>query len=44
VDRVFDGSAAAVVLNLFDRADLKADEIKELRQILRQKTQQEKSS
>jgi predicted transcriptional regulator len=43
VDRVFDGSAAAVVLNLFDQGDLKADEIKELRQILRQKTQQEKS-
>ncbi len=40
VDRVFDGSAAAVVLSLFDRADLKADEIKDLRQILRQKTQE----
>jgi predicted transcriptional regulator len=40
VDRVFDGSAAAVVLSLFDRADLKAGELKELRQILRQKTQE----
>jgi len=40
VDRVFDGSAAAVVLSLFDRADLKAGEIRELRQILRQKTQE----
>ncbi|MGE5191938.1 MAG: BlaI/MecI/CopY family transcriptional regulator [Deltaproteobacteria bacterium] len=40
VERVFDGSAAAVVLNLFDRADLKADELRELRQILRQKTQE----
>jgi predicted transcriptional regulator len=40
VDRVFDGSAAAVVLSLFDRADLKAGDLKELRQILRQKAQE----
>ena len=40
VDRVFDGSAAAVVLSLFDRTDLKADEIRELRQIVRQKLQE----
>ena len=43
VDRVFDGSAAAVVLSLFNRTDLKSGELKELRRILRQKTQ-EKSS
>ena len=38
VDRVFDGSAKAVMLTLFESADLKADELKELRQILERKT------
>jgi len=40
VNRVFDGSAAAVVLRLFDCADVQPDDLKELRQILRQKLQE----
>ena len=40
VDRVFDGSAAAVVLRLFDCADVQPDDLKELRQIIRQKSQE----
>ena len=40
VQRVFDGSAAAVLLSLFDSADLDADELKELRQIINQKTRE----
>ena len=39
VDRVFDGSAAAVVLRLFDCADVQPEDLKELRQIIRQKSQ-----
>ena len=38
VDRVFDGSAAAVVLSLFERSDIDPDELKELRSIIRRKT------
>ncbi len=37
VDRVFDGSAAAVMLSLFDRADLDAAELKELRRAIDRK-------
>ena len=38
VDRVFDGSAAAVVLSLFERSEIDPDELKELRSIIRRKT------
>ena len=38
VDRVFDGSAAAVVLSLFERYEIDPDELKELRSIIRRKT------
>jgi BlaI family penicillinase repressor len=37
VERVFDGSAAAVMLSLFDRADLDAKELKELRRAIDRK-------
>jgi predicted transcriptional regulator len=37
VDRVFDGSAKAVMLSLFDRADLDDAELKELRRLINQK-------
>ncbi len=37
VDRVFDGSAAAVMLSLFDRADLDAQELRELRRVIDRK-------
>ena len=37
VDRVFDGSAAAVMLSLLDRADLDASELKELRRAIERK-------
>lgn len=37
VRRVFDGSAAAVMLSLFDATDLDADELRELRQIIDRK-------
>ncbi len=37
VDRVFDGSAMAVVLSLFDREDLDPDELKELRRLVNRK-------
>lgn len=40
VDRVFDGSAKAVVLSLFDCAELDQDELKELRKIINQKVSQ----
>jgi predicted transcriptional regulator len=40
VNRVFDGSAAAVVLRLFDCADVQPEDLKELRQIIRQKSQE----
>ncbi len=38
VDRVFDGSAKAVMLGLFECAELDADELKELRRLIDQKT------
>ena len=37
VERVFDGSAAAVMLSLFDRADLDARELRELRRAIDRK-------
>ncbi|KAA5547247.1 BlaI/MecI/CopY family transcriptional regulator [Thalassoglobus sp. JC818] len=37
VDRVFDGSAEAVLLNLFDVTDLDADSLKRLRHVFNQK-------
>ena len=37
VDRVFDGSAKALMLSLFDQSDIDLDEIKELRKLLDQK-------
>lgn len=41
VQRVFDGSAKAVMLSLFESAELDADELKELRQILNRKTKEQ---
>lgn len=40
VDRVFDGSASALMLSLFDRSDLDADEVKELRRFLDRKAKE----
>ena len=40
VDRVFDGSASALMLSLFDRSDIDADEVKELRRLLDQKAKE----
>jgi BlaI family transcriptional regulator, penicillinase repressor len=39
VRRVFDGSAKAAVLSLFDSAELDPSELKELRQLIDQKDQ-----
>jgi predicted transcriptional regulator len=41
VERVFDGSAPAVMLSLLDCADVKPGELQELRQILKQKSREE---
>jgi BlaI family transcriptional regulator, penicillinase repressor len=43
VDRVFDGSAKAVVLGLFDCAEFDAGELKELRRMIDQKTKERQS-
>ena len=43
VDRVFDGSAEAVMLSLFDAQDLDEAEIKRLRKLLNQKLREQKS-
>jgi len=40
VDRVFDGSAKAVVLGLFDCAELDASDLKELRRLINQKVKE----
>ena len=40
VDRVFDGSVKAVLLSLFDCADIDADELKELRKLINQKSRE----
>lgn len=41
VDRVFDGSATAVMLTLFSRSDVKPEELKELRSIIQQKLKEQ---
>jgi predicted transcriptional regulator len=41
VERVFDGSAPAVMLSLLDCAEVKPGELQELRQILQQKSRKE---
>ena len=43
VDRVFDGSAEAVMLSLFDGQDLDEAEIKRLRKLLNQKLREQQS-
>ena len=40
VDRLFDGSAAALMLSLFDRADLKPDDLARLRQFVDRKSRE----
>lgn len=37
VDRVFDGSAAAVLAGLFEHSDIDSDELKELRKLIDQR-------
>ena len=41
VDRVFDGSAVAVMLNLLETADVDEAELKQLRQIIKRKIREE---
>ncbi len=41
VERVFDGSAKAVMLSLFDCTDLTADDLKELRRLINQKAKEQ---
>ncbi|MDB5385531.1 MAG: mecI 2 [Planctomycetaceae bacterium] len=41
VQRVFDGSAAAVMLSLFECAQIDSDELKELRQIIDRKRKEQ---
>jgi BlaI family transcriptional regulator, penicillinase repressor len=41
VNRVFDGSAKAVMLSLFDSAELNDDDLKELRRVINQKTKEQ---
>ena len=40
VDRLFDGSAASLALSLFNRSELNAEEVKELRQLLDKKAKE----
>jgi BlaI family transcriptional regulator, penicillinase repressor len=40
IDRVFDGSAKAVVLGLFGCKELNADELKEMRRLIDQKSRE----
>ena len=42
VERVFDGSTAAVMLSLFDYADVDEAELKELRRIFNQKAKEQR--
>jgi predicted transcriptional regulator len=37
VNRVFDGSAKAVLMGLFEQSDMKPDELKELRKLINQR-------
>jgi len=41
VDRVFDGSAVAVMLNLLDTADVDESELEQLREIIKRKIREE---
>ncbi len=41
VERVFDGSAAALMLSLFDCSDIDADEVKELRRLFNRKVKEQ---
>lgn len=41
VDRVFDGSTSAMMLELLETADLNTDEIKELRRIINRKAREQ---
>ena len=41
VERVFDGSASAMMLELLETADLDADEIKEIRRIINRKAREQ---
>lgn len=41
VDRAFDGSAASVVLSLFNCAEIDEDELEELRAIIQRKTREQ---
>ncbi len=43
VERVFDGSAEAVMLSLFDVSDLDEDELKRLRKLFNQKVRERQS-
>ena len=43
VDRVFDGSAEAVMLSLFDVSELDDDELKRLRKLFNQKVRERQS-
>ncbi len=40
VDRLFDGSVASLALRLFDRSELNAEEVKELRRLLDRKAKE----
>ena len=42
VDRVFDGSAAAVMLSLLDCSNIEEEELKELRRLFNRKIQEQK--
>jgi predicted transcriptional regulator len=42
VNRVFDGSAAAVMLRLFECSDIDADDLKELKKLVSQKLKEQK--
>jgi len=44
VNRVFDGSAKAVLLSLFDKRDVHSDELKELRRLINQKIKDQNST
>ncbi len=41
VERVFDGSASAVMVKLLQDADLDREELKELRKLIHRKTREE---
>jgi len=43
VERAYDGSVAAAMVNLLETADIDTDEIKRLRQLLRQKSEERTS-